>query len=283
MHFSKELLVHGNRACNYSGIVAMTFTMYDWISTAEEEVTQIWKRPWSNLKSLYVFIRLLSVGAQIIPVIISLQPSSADPSAPVITRECLWINGFQGISSQLLTMAVQAILLLRVEALYQRQKRLQFLLRALYIGEFISITVMLSIALPELQYELHCLVTYFPPEFAIPSLLLPVIVEFILFILTMVKFYAAIRDGWARQPLIFRFLQDGIWAFGLPLVIMTINTVCIAALPGPFSSIAYSWILAIPGFAGCRLILNMSHLLKRHSEGPSTYPEQEFQLDTELP
>lgn len=40
--------------------------------------------------------------------------------------------------------------------------------------------------------------------------------EFILFALTMVKFYGAVRDGWGRQPLIFRFLQDGIWAFGLP-------------------------------------------------------------------
>ncbi|KAF9464926.1 hypothetical protein BDZ94DRAFT_1255572 [Collybia nuda] len=277
-----EALVRGNRACNYSAMVVMTFTLYDWISTAEEEVLQIWMRPWSNLKSLYIFIRFLSIGAQMVPGVIAFLPSSVDLLAPISNRRCHWIIALQGASNQLLMMAVQIILLLRVEALYQKEKLLQLLLRALYIGEFISMAVMFSLEMPKVQFGLQCVTTQFPINFAIPYFLLPVVVEFIFFVLTMMKFYRAIHDGWARQPLVFRFLQDGIWAFALPLVILTINIICTAALSGPFSSIAFSWTIAIPGFAGCRLILNMSHLLRRHAEGPLTYPPQDFQVDTEL-
>jgi hypothetical protein len=40
--------------------------------------------------------------------------------------------------------------------------------------------------------------------------------EFILFVLTMIKFYQAVRDGWGRENIMTRFLEDGIWAFALP-------------------------------------------------------------------
>ncbi|KAJ8481096.1 hypothetical protein ONZ45_g15425 [Pleurotus djamor] len=77
----------------------------------------------------------------------------------------------------------------------------------------------------------------------------------------MVKFYKALRDGWGRQPVISRFMSDGIWVFALPFVILTLNTLCMALLKGAMASVAYSWVIAIPPFAGARLILSMSHLL----------------------
>jgi hypothetical protein len=40
--------------------------------------------------------------------------------------------------------------------------------------------------------------------------------ESLLFLLTMVKFYAALREGWGREPIISCFMRDGIWAFALP-------------------------------------------------------------------
>lgn len=84
----------------------------------------------------------------------------------------------------------------------------------------------------------------------------------------MVKFYQALRDGWGRQPVISRFMSHGIWAFGAPfgkwpyllalsfrflallarrctngtqfIVILTVNTLCMALLKGAIASVAYS-------------------------------------------
>lgn len=44
----------------------------------------------------------------------------------------------------------------------------------------------------------------------------PVLLDMLLFVLTMIKFYRAIRDGWGRETIYSRFMQDGIWAFALP-------------------------------------------------------------------
>lgn len=188
-----------------------------------------------------------------VPVIFSLQPSS-DSLDPTSIQFCRALVGFQGVASLMLTLAVQAILLLRgmwfilsmrkfdehsfvflVEALYQKKLRLQLVLRALYIGEIVATTVVIAIAMPEIRYGAHCVVTYIPIKFLTTCLwvsftfvrplhptnpikhsLLPIAIEFIFFVLTMVKFYEAVREGWAQQPLIRRFLQDGIWAFALP-------------------------------------------------------------------
>jgi hypothetical protein len=52
----------------------------------------------------------------------------------------------------------------------------------------------------------------FEPSFSIA----PIFFEFILFVLTMIKFYHAVREGWGREQVLTRFLEDGIWAFALP-------------------------------------------------------------------
>jgi hypothetical protein len=44
----------------------------------------------------------------------------------------------------------------------------------------------------------------------------PIVFESVLFVMTMVKFYTALREGWGQEPVISRFMKDGIWAFALP-------------------------------------------------------------------
>jgi hypothetical protein len=102
----------------------------------------------------------------------------------------------------------------------------------------------------------------------------------------MIKFYQALRDGWGREPIMSRFLQDGIWVFALPFVSSTVNLFCLLLWSGPMSSVAYEWVIAVAGFAGYRLILNMSHLLSadHHAESrmvadtvPEVFEEEEMQ------
>src|SRR5216683_6367870 len=39
--------------------------------------------------------------------------------------------------------------------------------------------------------------------------------ETILFVLTLVKFLIALRDGWGRTPVVYLLVRDGTWAFML--------------------------------------------------------------------
>ncbi|KAF8058613.1 hypothetical protein FPV67DRAFT_510089 [Lyophyllum atratum] len=274
-----ENAVIGNRICNYSGVVAFTFSVHEWLSTVDEEVEQIWKRQWTPLKFLYIFLRMLSFSTQLFPVVLSFLPFTTSFAFHSI-HTCRVVVGFQGAASQVLMLGVQIILLMRVDALYYAHLRLRMFLRALYMVEVVVTWVVFAIAMPKIEYGLNCLVTSFPAGFTVLFFVAPMAMDFLLFVLTMVKFYQAIREGWGREPVIYRFLKDGIWAFALPFTIVTINISCMAFLPGPLSSIGYSWVIAIPAFAGCRLILNMSHLLRgrRLEGGPRTYPTQDFMI-----
>lgn len=276
-----EDAVSGNRICNYSGMAAFTFFVHEWLSSVHEEAEQIWNGPWTHLKSLYIFLRILSMGTQMFPVILAFLPFSTSNVYHSV-RTCRVVVGFQGVASQVLMMGVQIILIMRVDALYYGHIKLRIFLRALYLVENVVTWVVFAFAMPKIEYGLNCLVTDFPLGFTVLFFVFPMVVDCILFMLTMIKFYHAIREGWGREPVIYRFLKDGIWAFALPFTIVTINILCMGFLSGPLSSIAYSWVIAIPAFAGCRLILNMSHLLRgRRSEGgPPTYPEQDFMIPT---
>ena len=96
-------------------------------------------------------------------------------------------------------------------------------------------TVIFASNFASIEYSTHCTVVYVPVaivgflcvlfyascEFWKKSFVIfysgpPIIFESVLFVLTMVKFYIALRDGWGQEPMISRFLKDGIWAFALP-------------------------------------------------------------------
>ena len=92
----------------------------------------------------------------------------------------------------------------------------------------------------------------------------PIIFETLLFVLTMAKFYEALRDGWGHEPVMSRFLKDGIWVFALPFsmyfvrftffflqsyltdllssrnaVCLTVNTCCLVLLDNSISGVVF--------------------------------------------
>jgi hypothetical protein len=73
------------------------------------------------------------------------------------------------------------------------------------------------------------------------------------------KFYEAVREGWGKQSIIHRFLQDTVWAFILPFGLsislavvpdqlkecfltacLATNLFCMRFIQGSLSSVAYS-------------------------------------------
>ncbi|KAL4268416.1 DUF6533 domain-containing protein [Pleurotus pulmonarius] len=268
----------GLQACNYSAMAALAFTVWDIVVCFEDEVEQIWQSAWTRLKFLYIFLRYFSLVAQVIATILTL--GLAAPLYPG-RSVCLLLLSFQAISSQALMMGVQVLLVLRVIALFNRVRWLRSFLSALFLVEVVLMTVFFGISLRSMDYGIHCVITGFPIT-ATGFLIPPILYESLLFVLTMIKFYQALREGWGRQPVISRFMSHGIWAFGAPFVILTVNTLCMALLKGAIASVAYSWIIAVPPFAGARLILSMSHLFSRQPSVGQTTSHDQVLLDTTI-
>ncbi|KAF4605571.1 hypothetical protein EYR40_004357 [Pleurotus pulmonarius] len=268
----------GLQACNYSAMAALAFTVWDIVVCFEDEVEQIWQSAWTRLKFLYIFLRYFSLVAQVIATILTL--GLAAPLYPG-RSVCLLLLSFQAISSQALMMGVQVLLVLRVIALFNRVRWLRSFLSALFLVEVVLMTVFFGISLRSMDYGIHCVITGFPIT-ATGFLIPPILYESLLFVLTMIKFYQALREGWGRQPVISRFMSHGIWAFGAPFVILTVNTLCMALLKGAIASVAYSWIIAVPPFAGARLILSMSHLFSQQPSVGQTTSHDQVLLDTTI-
>ncbi|KAF9458736.1 hypothetical protein BDZ94DRAFT_1269926 [Collybia nuda] len=264
--------LRGLQVCNYSSMGALTFTVFEIILSIDEEVEQIWRKPWTNLKRLYLIIRIISLGSQFISTGITL---SSPREATHSLRDCRMLAGFQGASSQVLMMAVQVILVLRVQALYYENTSLKYTLYGLFFAEVVAMTLLFALSMPGILYGSHCVITSFP-GIASGFLVSPILFELLLFVMTMIKFYNTVREGWGEEHVLSRFLKDGVWAFALPFIMLIVNTFCMTFLSGALASVAYSWAIAIPGFAGCRLILNMSHLLERNE----TFPRSSAVADT---
>jgi hypothetical protein len=259
-------MLRGLQACNYSAMGALAFTTWDMAITIDNEVGEIWKKPWTRLKSLYLFLRYFSFGSQLLFVVIYMRWSAGLNLSPSGCRK--WVL-LQSISSQILMIGVQIILILRVRALYNTNKILCRLLPIFFFSEMLTMTVLLSLKADGIRYGPQCVIIHFPPA-AVGFFLPPILLDTLLFLLTMAKFYQSLRDGWGQVPVITRFMTDGIWAFALPFLILVVNTFCITLLDGALTSVACSWVIAIPGFAGYRLILNMSHLLRSPHPGEYT-------------
>ncbi|EPQ61023.1 hypothetical protein GLOTRDRAFT_135595 [Gloeophyllum trabeum ATCC 11539] len=264
-------MLAGLQACNYSAMSAICFTFWDILITMEDEVREVWRGPWTPLKILCLFLRYYSLFAQLLAAAVTMKVSSG---LNLSQHGCeIWVL-FQGASSSTLMVLCQFVLTIRVCALYRSNRPLVIILRLFYVAEALTIILLLSLSQPDIKYGTHCVVIEFPLS-AIGFGAVPLIFDTTLFALTMAKFYKSIKEGWGRESVIARFMQDGIWAYALPFLVICINTGCMAFLNSALSSVAFAWLIAIPPFAGYRLILNMSHLLRapRHYDPELDYTD----------
>ncbi|TFK57572.1 hypothetical protein OE88DRAFT_149368 [Heliocybe sulcata] len=255
---SEEEMISGLQACNYSAMGAICFTFWDIVITLEDEIREVWQGSWTPLKFVCLFLRYYSFFSQLLAAAVTMKVSTG---LNLSQHGCqIWLL-FQAASSTALLVLCQYILMIRVSALYSSNRALLIFLRLFYFAEALTLILLISLSQPQIQYGTHCVAIEFPIS-AIGFGVVPLIFDTTLFALTMAKFYKTIKEGWGRESVVARFMQDGIWAYALPFLIITINTSCMAFLNSALSSVAYSWLIAIPAFAGYRLILNMSHLLR---------------------
>ncbi|KAH8114191.1 hypothetical protein DFH11DRAFT_1769465 [Phellopilus nigrolimitatus] len=172
-------------------------------------------------------------------------------------------------AGQLIIMGVEISLMLRVYALYKRDRRILALIVFLYISEVTALSVILGLALRRIvsiaplrgifpaDFPLSgCFPEYVPSYFYsywIPSL----IFESILFVLMTINFVRCIRGQKTAIPLLNQFFRDGTVYYAVIFVTLLTNVLLYELVNSALAQVAIGWELTVFSIAGSRLILNL--------------------------
>jgi len=190
---------------------------------------------------LFVQARLLSVNLSLV-----LDELSVD-----ICRE-LYIC--QVVFGGLLLACIQAILMLRVYALYIKDRRIAYAMIALLVAEVGSMPGIIYKTIPT-DVGLLCMKPIDARDIVLfgVSAILP---QLFVLGLTITRFLSGLRAGWGRIPVVSRLVQDDIILVSF-ILIWAILGVCLTSVKNVYGYIVYYWLLSIIPSAGCRIVISM--------------------------
>ncbi|EIW55621.1 uncharacterized protein TRAVEDRAFT_50105 [Trametes versicolor FP-101664 SS1] len=201
--------------------------------------------------------------------------------------ECkAWI-AFQLVGIEALTIIVEVVLMVRVYAMYNRDRAVLALIILLFVAEVAAMWSILAISIPQITFTSQCLVTTTPKLF--PAYwTLSLAFETTLFALTLLRFASTVAAAPVhRHSILFVLVRD---------VVMLLNTVMYQTQHNALAGVCYFWEISVMAFAGSHILLNLRQLAVEprsswqdpDSESePSTFeriplPEVRFARDTEI-
>ncbi|EKM52421.1 uncharacterized protein PHACADRAFT_186572 [Phanerochaete carnosa HHB-10118-sp] len=248
---SRNAILTQTRSVSYSEVASITLLTWDTIVTFSEEVELIWEKNWTPAKGMYLVARYLPWVFQLALLPLNIGGSTGLRFSII---ECKRWMTVQAVILQLIITSVDAILITRVYALYNRSRALLGVLSALFLAELFGLSYILAVVTPKLTFNDECFVTSSPSLFVV-YWIVSLAFETILFVLTLVKFGCAVKQGWGRRPVMRDFVTDGTWAYTLIFVTMLVNamlykfnTTPLAGGCSPFSPLQV--------YQGSRVILN---------------------------
>ncbi|OCH88131.1 hypothetical protein OBBRIDRAFT_836821 [Obba rivulosa] len=164
-----------------------------------------------------------------------------------------WMT-MQAVTLQIIVTTVDIILIIRVYALYNRSRALLACILVPFTGEVAALCCMLVVITPKLGFNAECFVVTSPHLF-VAYWITSLVFETLLFMLTLVKFISAFRQGWGRGQLVQQFTADGTWAYALIFTTMLVNAMLYEYVHSPLAGICFTWLLSVLSFAGSRLVL----------------------------
>ncbi|KZS86880.1 hypothetical protein SISNIDRAFT_342159 [Sistotremastrum niveocremeum HHB9708] len=263
-------LLIANRNNFYSIVSVLTWMIWDIVITLEDEIKYIWQSPPTLPKYLYLYARYITLFA-----IAAMGPpwngwlNGSQSSSTYCHQLCV----FQIVVPIIVVLGVDLIFILRVHAIYGRNRTCLITLLSLYLLQFASQVVVTSLGedmikvdpvliSPQLDYY-TCLPRAVPHVFR--ACWIPVIAfQTLLFGMTLYKSLRTGFDWKFPSRYLFVMVRDGTWAYAV-LVGMSIicNLVWSSKTDVASLIVLYPWNIAIMSFAGTRLTLNLRKLNTR--------------------
>ncbi|KDR83092.1 hypothetical protein GALMADRAFT_238909 [Galerina marginata CBS 339.88] len=251
--WSSPTIATGAQASNRSSVAALTFLVWDMLITFDDEVRLIWPQNRSLMKWVYFLARYFSLAVQIPLLLVG---SELSPHFHFTHQDCYIWQIYQGITTSMIILTVDVILIIRVRALYHGHRLVCHGVSVLFLLEIISMIVGLALSLPGIEFDNICTVLHIPLELGIFGLG-SIAFQTVLFGLTLYRFIRDVNAGWHGMPLIALLIRDGTWAF-LLLFFVYMGQIGLNAAANPMSGgILFPWMLTLCSFCGYRIFLNL--------------------------
>ncbi|GJJ14348.1 hypothetical protein Clacol_008612 [Clathrus columnatus] len=240
---------------------AEVLLIWDIIITFDREVELIWKTPRSVVKYLFLFIRYAALS------IILSQLISDYGMFNTKVNICLISIRWELVVSSLILWSVDLLLLYRIYAFYERNRRMLYALTVLWIMNIAAtsvFSVLIFLKYPTFHITTgiipgiltECSVASFP-KFLSDIWICELIFQSILFFLVMLKFIKQQITTWHKNrgvsAVYLVFIRDGIWAYAVLFMMY-----CGSALDDRLSGIPWViWTIVLIEITAARLVLNL--------------------------
>ncbi|KAI0674409.1 hypothetical protein C8Q78DRAFT_1151252 [Trametes maxima] len=256
-HFAGEIWLKLSEVTSAVACAATAFLVWDALINLDQEVEYIWSGPNSWVKWTFLLIRHIPYLIQ--GSVLTLVALSGHVWQP---RECrAWII-YQLVAIEALIIAVEVVLIVRIYAMYSRNRVVLSLVLVLFCAEIGAMCTILAISIPQITFTTQCLITSTPTLF--PTYwTISLAFETSLFTLTLVKFMNnMVRTQLRQQSILFVLMRDGTWAYAIIFgeSVMLLNSVMYQVERNTLAGVCYFWEIAVMSFAGSHVLLNLRRL-----------------------
>ncbi|TCD61857.1 hypothetical protein EIP91_007826 [Steccherinum ochraceum] len=251
----------------HTAVAALAFTLWDVLIELSTEIELIWScRTSAWIRWTYIFMRYVAVVAlsSIIVIITSISTNVTFTSVGCKA----WQIWEMAVTLSIIWM-LDAILILRLYAVYNRSKLMLWIILSLYVAE-IAIMVYGSIAtIDGMVVTPGCLILTSPRTF-FACWLSALSFQTIVIILMAVNFFRTKFRQRSSSAILRILIRDGSWAYALIFLVTLSNSVLYNAGSKPIAGTPYAWAIALYSFAGCHLQMNLLRNKDNRGSGDST-------------
>ncbi|KAF8487786.1 hypothetical protein JB92DRAFT_3020308 [Gautieria morchelliformis] len=239
----------------YSTVASLALLVYDHAITFNAEVVNVWNRPGGSFgKILFIWTRYFGLSSLIIEVTISFYGSLSD-------KVCNGFFWWEAISMTVLNVSVQVILMARVYAVYNNNKRLLCGVAGVCLVTLVVIGVIWALylppgrGLPPIAGLTGCYAPTTSPLFGL-CFLQSGVTEIVLCSCMLYKAWIIYKYN-DSPPLLKLIVQDSILYFASIFAALFTNILVVFIAPRGLVQIALVWEYAVPCAMGSRLLLSM--------------------------
>ncbi|KAI0729862.1 hypothetical protein C8Q72DRAFT_826907 [Fomitopsis betulina] len=239
----------------FHSVAALTWLVYDYLLSLEDEAFLIWGSADTIPKLLYFISRYFGLVVQCL--------NCANAPHLYCQKAIIWTC----ISLYILVLCVEMSLMLRLYALYGRSRLILIILSSMFVAETTCVVTLSGLAYKQafpniIPYPSDWPIQgcYYPPTPAwFDGVWLPLVgFETLLFVLMAVKVYS--YRPLNELPILLRVLRDGTIYYFVILIALILCTLSPYTANAFLGVLATVWISAILSFSGAHLLLSLRTL-----------------------
>ncbi|KAJ3977589.1 hypothetical protein EV361DRAFT_877884 [Lentinula raphanica] len=241
-----------------STAAALIFLTWEILITLDDEVEFIWSKPrhswikWAFLFARYGALSLLLAG-RVLEGIVTYSTMHLDTNG---IR--LWF-AFQGLLAFSIMAGAEIVMMVRVYALYNRNKWVRYGFITLMLAELFTALLGFGLTFPPPSFNPQLIITTTPGSFEYFSIS-TMISQLVIVVLSVARYrYMYTHGHWEGTRIIRLMFRDGTLAFFVFFLLSLLMAVY-HILQQPFAPTEFVWSISIISVTECRLIINLQKL-----------------------